>query len=62
MRFTTCALACTENVEIHECGTHQIFGSVGHVGAIGANLIASAENSSQIDCLWVANTLTLALT
>ena len=32
---------------------HYIFDSVEHVGAIGANLIASAENSSQIDCLWV---------
>ena len=47
MRFTSCPLAYTENVEIHMRGTHQTFSSVEHVGAIGANLIASAENSSR---------------
>ena len=47
MRFKTCALACTENVEIHVSGAHRIFDSVEHVVAIGANLIASAENNSR---------------
>ena len=47
MRFTSCPLACAGNDEIHEWRTHYIFSSVEHVGAIGANLIASAENSSR---------------
>ena len=33
MRFKTCALACTENAEIHVSGAHQYFVSVEHVGA-----------------------------